>query len=138
MLFKLIIFDLNTDLELKRWDPYYIHSITRFSNQGLIRPLSPTQLEAADVLEQTRKRLALHMVLEVGDIQLLSNEHVFHARTEYKDRAPPAARRHLLRLWLATPEDKGRWKLPFCDNNEKKKGGMQVNDTPPATPSDAE
>ena len=54
-------------------------------------------------------RLKLHMVLDVGDIQWLSNEHVLHSRTEYKDHAPPIPRRHLMRLWLSTPENEGGW-----------------------------
>ncbi|MCJ1312690.1 hypothetical protein MMC25_006366 [Agyrium rufum] len=121
-----------------KWDPYYIRSLTRFSSAGLIPPLSPAQLEAADVLEATCYRLALHMILEVGDIQFLSNEHVLHARTEYKDHAPPLPRRHLMRLWLATPESEGGWKLPFGDSGERKRGGIQVDDTPPVCPLDAE
>lgn len=126
-----------TNIRLTRWDPYYIRSLTRFSDKGIIPPLSPAQLEAADVLEQTCQRLALHMILEIGDIQFLSNEHVFHARTEYEDNVPPAPRRHLMRLWLATPQDEGGWSLPFTDNNDKKRGGIQVDDTPPVAPLDA-
>ncbi|KAI9793637.1 MAG: hypothetical protein M1835_007109 [Candelina submexicana] len=121
-----------------KWDPYYIRSLSRFSTTGQIPPLSPAQEEASQVLEATCNRLSLHMVLQVGDIQFLSNEHVLHARTEYTDHAPPAPRRHLMRLWLATPEDEGGWKLPFKDSNEKKRGGIQVNDTRPVAPLDAE
>ncbi|KAF2000329.1 Clavaminate synthase-like protein [Amniculicola lignicola CBS 123094] len=121
-----------------KWDPYYIRSLTRFSSAGLIPPLSPEQEHAAQVLEDTCVRLSLHMILDIGDIQFLSNEHVLHARTAYKDYPPPAPRRHLMRLWLSTPEGEGGWKLPFHDNKEKKRGGIQVNDTPPVAPEDAE
>lgn len=98
----------------------------------------PEQVEAAKVLEETCHRSRLHMILEVGDIQFLSNEHVLHARTAYKDHAPPTPRRHLMRLWLATPEGEGGWKLPFHDSFERKRGGIQVNDQPPVCPLDAE
>lgn len=121
-----------------RYDPYFIRSLARFSSAGIIPPLSPAQLEAADVLEATCQRLSLHMVLDVGDIQFLSNEHVLHARTEYKDHAPPAPRRHLMRLWLATPESEGGWKLPFHDSQEKKRGGIQVDDMAPVAQLDAD
>ncbi|KAF2278325.1 taurine catabolism dioxygenase-like protein TauD [Westerdykella ornata] len=121
-----------------KWDPYYIRSLTRFSDKGLIPPLSEAQQRAAAVLEETCLRLSLHMVLDIGDIQFLSNAHVLHARTAYKDYPPPAPRRHLMRLWLSTPEDEGGWRLPFHDSNEKKRGGVQVNDTPPVAPYDAE
>ncbi|KAK2750608.1 hypothetical protein FQN57_002679 [Myotisia sp. PD_48] len=121
-----------------KFDPYYVRSLTRFSDAGIIPPLSPAQNEAIQVLEDTCLRLSLHMILEVGDIQFLSNSHLLHARTAYKDFPPPAPRRHLMRLWLSTPEDEGGWKLPFWDSNEKKRGGIQVNDTPPVAPLDAE
>ncbi|OWP03787.1 hypothetical protein B2J93_2632 [Marssonina coronariae] len=121
-----------------KWDPYYVKSLGRFMDAGIIPHLSPEQVEAAKVLEETCHRLRLHMILEVGDIQFLSNEHVLHARTEYKDHAPPAPRRHLMRLWLATPESEGGWKLPFHDSAQKKRGGIQVNEQPPVCPLDAE
>jgi len=121
-----------------KWDPYYVKSLDRFMDAGIIPPLSAEQIEAAKVLEETCHRLRLHMILEIGDIQFLSNEHVLHARTEYKDHAPPMPRRHLMRLWLATPEGEGGWRLPFHDSSEKKRGGIQVNDNPPVAPLDAE
>jgi len=121
-----------------KWDPYYVKSLDRFMSAGVIPPLSPEQVEATKVLEETCHRLRLHMILEVGDIQFLSNEHVLHARTEYTDHAPPMPRRHLMRLWLATPENEGGWSLPFHDSAEKKRGGIQVNDQPPVCPLDAE
>jgi len=43
-----------------------------------------------------------------------------------------------MRLWLSTPETEGGWALPMPDSNEKKRGGVQVNDTPPRAPLDAE
>jgi len=121
-----------------KWDPYYVKSLKRFSDKGLIPPLSEEQLEAAQVLEDTSLRLALHMILQVGDIQFLSNNHLFHARTAYIDNAPPLPRRHLMRLWLATPETEGGWKLPFADSKEQKRGGIQVDDTPESCPLEGE
>ncbi|KAJ5585482.1 uncharacterized protein N7459_005282 [Penicillium hispanicum] len=121
-----------------KWDPYYVRSLTRFSDAGIIPPLSDAQQEALRVMEDTCQRLSLHMILDIGDIQFVSNAHVLHARTAYTDYPPPAPRRHLMRLWLATPEDEGGWKLPFWDSNEKKRGGIQVDDQAPVAPLDAE
>ncbi|KPI45647.1 uncharacterized protein AB675_938 [Cyphellophora attinorum] len=123
-----------------KWDPYYVRSLKRFSDAGEIPPLSPAQLEAIDVLEQTCDRVKLHMVLEVGDLQFVSNSHVLHARTAYRDYGPDSGmpRRHLMRLWLATSEDEGGWRLPFEDSREKKRGGIQVDDTPPVARLDAD
>jgi len=58
--------------------------------------------------------------------------------THYLDFPPPAPRRHLLRLWLSVPDTEGGWVLPFPDSSEKKRGGIQVNNTPPRAPLDAE
>ena len=71
-----------------KWDPYYVRSLARFSDKGIIPALSEEQKHAMAVLEETCNRLALHMVLEVGDIQFVSNCHLLHARTEYKGMSP--------------------------------------------------
>lgn len=42
----------------------------------------------------------LDMELQPGDVQLLSNHTVIHARTDYEDHPEPDRRRHLLRLWI--------------------------------------
>lgn len=121
-----------------KWDPYYVRSLKRFSDAGRIPPLSPEQDRAALILEEVCNRVALHMILEIGDIQFLSNAHILHARTAYKDHAPPLPRRHLMRLWLSVPANEGGWNLPFEDNDHKKRGGIQVNDNAPVAPLDAE
>lgn len=66
-----------------KWDPYFVKSLTRFSDKGVIPPLSEAQWRALTILEETCQRLALHMVLEVGDIQFVSDAHLLHARTAY-------------------------------------------------------
>ena len=129
-------------------DPMNVTSLSRFNSgpNASIPPLSEAQKYAIQILEETCARLSLHMILEPGDIQFLSNSQVFHARTAYKDypfsavddEGRPRPRRHLMRLWLATPVDEGGWKLPFHDVDEKKRGGIQVNDVPPVCPLDAE
>ena len=128
-----------------------MRSLTRFSDPpaSLITPLSEEQKEAIDILEQTCQELALHMILEVGDIQFVSNFHVLHARTAYKDHAPPAPRRHLMRLWLSVPEGAeetdgqgnvftGGWRLPFHDSKEQRRGGIQVDSRPAVANLDAD
>jgi hypothetical protein len=66
-----------------------VRSLTRFSDKGLIPPLSEEQKHAMTVLEETCQKLALHMILEVGDIQFVSNTHLLHARTAYTGKIPP-------------------------------------------------
>lgn len=43
----------------------------------------------------------LDMDLEPGDVQLVSNHTVLHARTAYEEWPEPERKRHLLRLWLS-------------------------------------
>lgn len=123
-----------------KWDPYYVRSLTRFSDKGIIPPLSAEQVRALEVLEQVCQRVKLHMVLEVGDIQFLTNSHILHARTAYRDHSSDSGmpRRHLMRLWLSTPVGEGGWRLPFHDADHKKRGGIQVDDTAPVARLDAD
>lgn len=123
---------------ISHFDPYFVKSIGRHVEAGLIPGHTAAQLEAIEFLEQTAQRLALHMVLKVGDIQFVADTHVFHARTAYTDHLPPAPRRHLLRLWLSTPVAEGGWKRPFPDSDKKKRGGIQVNNQPETSPLDGE
>ncbi|KAH7006790.1 hypothetical protein EDB80DRAFT_644809 [Ilyonectria destructans] len=150
---KTAVFYLENDPEgtprlYGKFDPNNVTSLWRFNTgpDAQLPPLSEAQLHAMKVLEETCKREALHMILAPGDIQFVSNQHVFHARTAYKDYVPGSRdekgklrpQRHLMRLWLSVPVDEGGWKLPFPDMLEKKRGGIQVDDTPPKCPLDAE
>jgi hypothetical protein len=75
----------------------YYRSVERHDDVG---PLSTLDLEALDAFEQIAEdpSVRLDMSFEPGDIQLVSNHTIVHARTGYRDdeRCP----RHLLRLWL--------------------------------------
>jgi hypothetical protein len=50
-----------------------VKSIGRHVDAGLIPGHSQKQLEAIETLEQTAQRLALHMVLKVGDLQFVAD-----------------------------------------------------------------
>ncbi len=54
--------------------------------------------------------LYLDMELRQGDIQLVSNHTILHARTDYVDHEDRAQRRHLLRLWLSLDKPSS-WRL---------------------------
>jgi hypothetical protein len=68
--------------------------------------LSPEQSELLSLIEEIANDPAFHldMDFQVGDLQLLNNATILHARTAYEDFEEPERRRHLLRLWL-TPHD---------------------------------
>jgi len=78
----------------------YFHSVVRHTD---VPPLTALEEELFDTYEAIASEAGtyLDMDLQPGDIQLLSNHTVLHARTEYEDFDDPARRRHLLRLWLS-------------------------------------
>ncbi len=81
----------------------YVDSTTRFEEL----PPIPEKLNAAmdlfDRLANDRdNRLDMHF--EPGDIQILHNHQILHARADFEDWPEVERKRHLLRLWLS-PED---------------------------------
>jgi hypothetical protein len=65
-------------------------------------PVAARERELFDVYEAIASEagLFLDMQLERGDVQLVSNHVILHARTAYEDGPASARKRHLLRLWL--------------------------------------
>jgi hypothetical protein len=69
------------------------------------RRLEPEDFAALDMLGELAAdpELRLDMEFMPGDIQLLHNHTILHARSAYQDWPEPERKRHLLRLWLAPP-----------------------------------
>lgn len=116
-----------------KYDPYFIRSTTRFQASGEIPRLSEAQEEALLLLEDLATKESLSIQFDVGDLQVVSNTHVLHARGEYQDGEQ---KRQLLRLWLANAEgaEKAGWALPFADSTYPRRGGIQVDDVAPRVP----
>jgi hypothetical protein len=81
--------------------------------------LTAEQLQALELLEGIANDPSFYLQMEFrpGDIQLLNNAKILHAREAYVDYDDPAERRHLLRLWLtayafASVEDALRGGIP--------------------------
>jgi hypothetical protein len=72
----------------------YYRSVTR--HVGPLPEEEQALLDAYEAIAEDEE-IRLEMQLEPGDIQLLSNHTIMHARTAYEDGT---AKRHLLRLWL--------------------------------------
>ena len=79
---------------------WYIREAQRHAD---VPRLTSAQLEAMALLESLANDPAFHleMAFEPGDVQLLNNGRILHAREAYEDDDDTAERRHLLRLWLA-------------------------------------
>ncbi len=65
--------------------------------------LTDDQIEAMELLERLANDPTFHVQMDFlpGDVQLLNNGRILHAREAYEDADDPTERRHLLRLWLA-------------------------------------
>jgi hypothetical protein len=70
---------------------------------GVVRKLSVDQVYALDKFQEIAKSLSLEMMLQPGDIQLVNNLTVVHAREAFDDYSDPAKRRYMVRLWLSSP-----------------------------------
>jgi hypothetical protein len=90
--------------------PYY-DSAARHGEQ--YRPTA-VQREALETVQEiaNRPELMLTMDFREGDIQLINNHVLLHAREAYEDHPEPARRRHLLRMWIAVDETRRR---PLAD-----------------------
>lgn len=68
--------------------------------------LREAQNEALDFLNALANEVSFEMTLQPGDIQLLNNHVVYHARDPFVDDAAAGQKRLLLRLWLAMPNSR--------------------------------
>ena len=82
------------------FSPAYIRSAQHFPE---VPRLTARQEEALQLFGRLSDELALDMHFEPGDIQLLNNHLIYHARTDYVDHPEPDRKRLLLRLWLSVP-----------------------------------
>jgi hypothetical protein len=93
------------------WQSDYYRSAERIPH---VPRLSAEEKELLDTYDGIagEPEFYLDMELQPGDIQLISNHTILHARTAFEDWPEPERRRHLLRLWISLPEKrplKSRW-----------------------------
>ena len=84
----------------------YMESASRGAG---IPPMTAEQVRALNALDELTNSpdFVLNMDFRPGDIQLLNNYTVMHARTAYEDYPEPERRRELIRLWLVVDRDLG-------------------------------
>jgi alpha-ketoglutarate-dependent taurine dioxygenase len=75
------------------------------AHHALGQPLEAADLEAFDLFDEVacapENRVAFTQ--RPGDMLVVNNYAVMHARTRFTDHADPARRRHLVRVWLDAP-----------------------------------
>lgn len=71
-----------------------------------VPPLSAAQHEAIELLIALAGELSFETRLEPGDMQLLNNHVIYHARTAFEDDERTGDVRLLYRLWLSMPNSR--------------------------------
>jgi len=138
--FQLPVFNYHDGYLTVSWQGGYIRSASRFDE---LPPQPPELKEALDMFARLARETCSSMDFRPGDIQLLHNHVVVHSRTDFEDFPEPERKRHLLRLWLATPD--GRPLSPAYRNryghlgpNDRPAGGIVVPGTVYKAPLEAE
>jgi hypothetical protein len=68
--------------------------------------LTPKQVEALAMLDAVAAELAFEMTMQPGEIQLLNNHVIYHARTAFENDEATGRVRSMLRLWFAMPNSR--------------------------------
>ena len=118
----------------------YIRTAQRFPELPRFTKL---QREALDMMEALEDELHIDIEFRPGDMQFLHNHVILHSRTAFEDYPEPERKRHLLRLWLSTPD--GRPLPPAyaeryhsLAEGQRPVGGIIVPGTELKTPLEAE
>jgi hypothetical protein len=85
------------------WQSDYYRTVNRFDH---VPKLSAQEQDLLDTYDGIANSPDFHldMDLQPGDVQLISNHTILHARTGFEDWPDLERRRHLLRLWISIPE----------------------------------
>jgi len=93
--------------------------------------LTDRQREALEMWRTLAAEMAVEIPFERGDMFFLMNHVTLHSRNAYEDWPEPERKRHLLRLWLTTPD--GR---PLPPELASQRDGLTVEGTVLTAPLD--
>lgn len=85
------------------WQSDYYRTVQQYPHVPRLTAEETELLDSYDAIANAPE-FYLDMDLEPGDVQLLSNHTILHARTAFEDWPELERRRHLLRLWISLPE----------------------------------
>ena len=138
--FEMPVFNFHEGFLTTNYQGRYIRTAQRFEE---LPRFTEAQEEALALVTALADELRLDMEFRPGDMQFLHNHVTLHSRTDYEDHPDPERRRHLLRLWLSTPDGRP---LPACyaeryyslKPGERPAGGIIVPGTRLHAPLDPE
>jgi hypothetical protein len=106
--------------------PYYESAARHGASYGP----TPIQREALETVQAiaNRPELMLTMDFQEGDIQLINNHTMLHAREAYEDHPEPGRERHLLRMWIAVDDARRRPLAPALGSRYRwvREGGIPI------------
>jgi len=97
-IYPLPVFALENDQFTSHYSRTYVEAAQLLPDTPA---MSEAQWEALDLLADQCEKLCYSMTLQPGDIQLLNNHVIYHARDSFEDDAAGHQQRLLLRLWLS-------------------------------------
>jgi hypothetical protein len=85
------------------WQSDYYRTVNRIEH---VPRLTAQEQELLDTYDGIANSAEFHLDMDLapGDVQLISNHTILHARTGFEDWPELERRRHLLRLWISIPE----------------------------------
>jgi hypothetical protein len=124
--YEVPIFTRRRDRLFARYIRPYIEASRRHRDAPAISPAARAAMDRLDEL-CADPQFHVSMTMRPGDVQLVNNYHVLHARDAYEDDRAAGRIRHLKRLWLETgllaDDDKPeRFRLGRTDSHWAKAG----------------
>jgi hypothetical protein len=126
--FEIPVFTWHAQLMSTIYQRQYIDSAQRFERAMRLTPLHVEALDCFDALANDT-RLNFLMRLEPGDMQFVHNHTLLHDRTAFEDWQETARKRHLLRLWLSSPQARSLppvWAQRYGSTKPGERGGVMV------------
>lgn len=126
--FEIPVFTWHAQMMSTIYQRQYIDSAQRFDDAMRLTPLHVEALDCFDALSND-PRLNFLMRLEAGDMQFVHNHTLLHDRTAFEDWQEPTRKRHLLRLWLSSPQARplpAVWAQRYGSIEPGERGGVMV------------
>jgi hypothetical protein len=126
--FEIPVFSWYQGLMSTIYQRQYIDSAQRFDDALRLTPLHVEALDCFDALANSAD-LNFLMRLEAGDMQFVHNHTLLHDRTAFEDWGEPTRKRHLLRLWLSSPQARAlapEWAQRYGSVEPGNRGGVMM------------
>jgi hypothetical protein len=129
--FEIPVFTWHASMMSTIYQRQYIDSAQRFEEAMRLTAQHVEALDCFDALAND-VRLNFLMRLEAGDMQFVHNHTLLHDRTAFEDWAEPERKRHLLRLWLSSPDARPLpevWGQRYGSVQPGLRGGVTIPET---------